>query len=179
MVKHNSAAPVQEPSDTGTPAVRDADEAIAGVRARLSRDRGTSEPSQKTRQSQAVAEEWDNYLVFLAEPDAWIYRIRDSELLETVCPAPRLHREIRYRQPAGALALWKAELRQRARAFATRDALSCAACAELQGLDALRLALPSIASDWFAQARTIIWEAAAVKKLGRSRSRDNAKARRR
>jgi hypothetical protein len=71
--------------------------------------------------------------------------------------------QLTHTEPAGALALWRAELKAGKRTRATTDTLFLAACAEMNGLDAKREGLPLTASIWFAKAEAIVIDAAKAK----------------
>ena len=94
--------------------------------------------------------------------DAWIFRaFTADELLDATCPP------IRERAPdapllpeIGAVRQWRSELRAGVRKEYTIDALSRAACAEMNGRDALRNGLRLVANDYRERAAEIVLAAA-------------------
>jgi len=98
------------------------------------------------------------------DQDAWIYAAFPGEsLLDAVCPEPTDPKPITHTEPAGALVLWRAELRAGVRTFTTCDALATAAQYEQAGLEAKRQGLHHAASKAFKAAERTILEAAARK----------------
>lgn len=97
------------------------------------------------------------------ESDAWLDELSSDELMEIACPEVSEPREPTHREPAGALALWRAELKAGKRKVTTADALAVAACRELDGLDAKRAGMAYVASRCFAGAENVLIEAAEQK----------------